>query len=211
MTFHIPRFVGLVAIAFLVSACTYQTTTRPTAPQKVYTDYDTKIPGKAALVVKAAKMRHEVKGCGSHVFPVDAREPMKISTVNALEEVFESVVLLETAPPNFQAGTSGYDVLIIAEVESLDVDLNIERGFWESDIESEAEIAIAFTADTLGGRQVGGTLQGRDSALSGAGQACEGGSVAVGQSVEKSMARTLTLLAERLGNSARLREATPAR
>ncbi|MEP0068958.1 hypothetical protein [Pyruvatibacter sp.] len=136
---------------------------------------------------------------------------MRISTVNALENIFESVELLEAKPANFNAGTSGYNILVIAEVESLDVDLSIERGFWESDIESDAEIEIAFTADTPAGRQVGGTLQGRDSALSGAGQACEGGSVAVGQSVEKSMARTLTLLAERLGNSARLREAASSR
>lgn len=91
--------------------------------------------------------------------------------------------------------------------EDMGIDLMVIPGFWTATMKSEAEIVLGVKVDTKDGRKVGTMVTGRGESTSDSGGACEGGSIAIGEALEKALKQALSQMGEAISNSDRLRTA----
>ncbi len=190
--------------AVMVAGCSGPNINTAVSPAvSVYQSYGDKIPGRFALYVNADKMQDTIKPsglppCYIHSYPVDARAQFVASTQQTLEDILESVELVNAPLDRTVFDSGNYDGMVVVEVDSFEGDIRIiPKLQWFFDIGAEAEIIINVFIDDSSGRLFGATVEG---------DADDTGYGAVGQSVNSAMKESLRNLAERLANSARLRK-----
>ncbi|MEP0068956.1 hypothetical protein [Pyruvatibacter sp.] len=145
--------------------------------------------------------------CGFHSFNLDARNAMKTSVLSSLRSVIEVIELVPAKMEGSQLSRAGYDAIITAEVEGYSLELELSERFFTADIIAEAELRIAFTAETAAGRTTGGTFDEDSEHKNGLGTLCSGVNTASSKAVEKVMGAAASELSERISNSDRLRKA----
>ncbi len=207
-----PVLVAALVAGFMVSACTHQATVSPVAPQTVHSNYQSKVAGHFALFVNSEKMSQPPRikgiGCGVDVsISLDASKAMKASVLASIEKVVEKIELVDEPIAAGQLSAEGYDAIIIAEVEKYSVDLSVTSEFFTSDITADAEMRVAFKADTRAGRTTGGLIEDDADHTNSMGSLCSGAKPASSAAVEKLMGSVASKISERISNSNRLRVA----
>lgn len=203
--------VSLAAFLALTTGCAYQVPTKVKPSYSVYTAYDEKLPGRAAVYVDASEARQRVKvsgfSCSAHNFPVDATSEIETAVVRTIGNLMEGVEKVDRPLTRDQLASYGVDAMIIVKVEDMDIDLVVVPGFWQSEMESEADLALGVKVDTRSGRKVGAMVSGNGEERAGAGGACEGGAVAISKALEEALSDAFAELGEEIANSDRLRSA----
>lgn len=203
------RNIVVVLLILLFPACSYKAPTHVNPALTIASNYQERIDGKFAIFVNAEKMRETVKVsgwvCSAHSYPINAELIFKTSTIKTFENIAGSLVVVDAPLTLEKIYTENLNGFIHVEVEDLDIDLRLLSGFFSSEFEADAEITARITVNGKEGRLLGRTVEGSEDYQAEGGLACEGGSVAVGKAVEKSMEETLNRLAESFANSPRLR------
>jgi hypothetical protein len=199
------------ACLLILSGCAYQVPTNIKPSYNVYTAYDDKIPGHAAIFVDASKGNETIKvtglACSAHTFPVEARDSIQTAIVETLKNLMDEVQKVERPLTSSQLADVGSNVMVMVALEDMDIDLMVIPGFWTATMKSEAEIVLGVKVDTKDGRKVGTMVTGRGESTADSGGACEGGSIAIGEALEKALKQALSQMGEAISNSDRLRTA----
>ncbi|MGI9297334.1 MAG: hypothetical protein ACR2QC_05465 [Gammaproteobacteria bacterium] len=199
----------LTIAAALLSGCAYQAIPDVNPAVSVYQSYGDKVPGRFALYVNADEMEDTIKpsgyACSSHSYPVDARSQFVTSAQQTLENILEEVEFVDAPLDRTVLTSDNYDGMVVVEVDSFEVELRAIPGFWTYDLDAESEVIIKVFIDDSDGRLFGATVEGDADDTREGGLFCDGGSEAVGESVNAAMKEGLRNMAERLANSTRLR------
>jgi len=203
--------VSLTMALSLAAGCAYQVPTKVKPSYSVYTAYDEKLPGRAAVYVDASEARQTVKvsgfSCSAHNFPVDAESEIETAVVKTIGNLMEGVEKVDRPLTRDQLASYGVDAMVVVKVEDMDVDLIVIPGFWSAEMESEADLALGVKVDTKSGRKVGAMVSGIGEERAGAGSACEGGAIAISKALEEALSDVFAELGEAIANSDRLRSA----
>lgn len=210
MLLNVCRVVTVFSALVFVSACSYQAPTNVAPAYNVFSNYTDKISGRYALTVEAEEMDDTIKvsgfTCSAHNYPLQAQSQFISSTRLTLEQLFESIEVVDEASASNILNSGMYDGLVRVMVDDLDVDLTVIPGFWTATMEADVEITASYTLDRADGRVLGGSVEGDKDFESDSGGACEGGAIAIGQAVEGAMKEATKLIGERLSSSPKLRE-----
>ena len=205
----------MVIMAFSLSGCAYKgpyrhANTEVNPVVSLYQNYSDKVSGRYALYVDADRMESTIKPygavCSAHKFPVDATAQFVTSTHQTFENILESVELVDSPLARSVLNSGAYDGMIVVEVDSFDVDIRAIWGFATYDLDAETEIIVKSFVDDSSGRLFGVTVEGDADAAREGRFLCDGGSEAIGKSVEAAMKEVLQNLAKKVVNSTRLRE-----
>lgn len=204
----------LVAAALTLGACAFQADPAPVAAVNVFQSYDNKVPGRWLLVVDGAAFAKPVKpiglACSAHTYPVNASGAFRASVLRALQNVMDSVEMVESAPTGAALGPRGYAGIIRVTADTMNVNLSFQPGVWTASATASVETVANLAVDGPRGRIFGTSAEGVGSGNVGE-VGCPGGSEAVAQGTQAAMRRLVTALAERVANAPRIREAAPKR
>lgn len=208
----LKKLTGLVSLAVVLSlaaGCAYQVPTKVKPSYSVYTAYDQKLPGRAAVYVDASKARDTVKvtglTCSAHNFPVDAESEIETAVVKTVANIMEGAEKVDRPLSRDELASYGVDAMVMVKVEDMDIDLVVIPGFWQAEMESEVDLAMGVKVDTKSGRKVGKMVSGSGEYRSAIGGACEGGAIAISEALEEALTDAFTELGEEIANSERLR------
>ncbi|WP_417454582.1 hypothetical protein [Kiloniella sp.] len=203
------KLVTVLALSFVLAACSYQATTSVSPAYNVYSSYENKIPGSYALYVDSDEMKgtYKVRGftCSAHKFPIDAQKSFEISVFKTTQDLFENIELVDKPLSKGQLASLNYDGIVIIEAEDLDVKISVIQGFWSGEIEAEVEIAASIIVNSQEERILGTTVTAEKDSLHPAGTACSGGANALGEATNESLEETMKRIGEKLTNSKKLR------
>ncbi|KKJ78720.1 hypothetical protein WH95_01170 [Kiloniella litopenaei] len=203
------KLVFVLALFFVLTACSYQATTSVSPAYNVYSSYEDKIPGSFALYVDSDEMKgtYKVRGftCSAHKFPIDAQKSFEISVLKTTQDLFENIELVTKPLSKEQLASLNYDAIVIVEAEDIDVKISVIQGFWSGEIEAEVEIVASVIVDSKNERILGATVTAEKDSLHPAGAACSGGANALGEATNESLEETMKRLGEKLTNSKKLR------
>ncbi len=209
------KIIAAGALALALSACAYNTPVAVSPNLNVYVASGTKLPGHWLVWVDGSAFVREVRAtgmnCSFHKYPMDVSTVFRQSVIKTLENMVESLQVVERPVPVDQLTANGAVGLISVRSDAFSPRFVAIEGFWEGTIDANAEMSATIVADVPGGRMLATTAEGNGNASSGSGGACEGATVALAQATEKAMKELIGTLAERLGNSQQLREAVAAK
>lgn len=199
------------ALALALSACAYNTPVAVSPNLNVYVASGTKLPGRWLVWVDGSAFVKDVHAtgfnCSAHRYPMDVSQVFRQSVIKTLENMVESVQVVERPVPVDQLAANGAVGLISVRSDAFSPRFVAIEGFWEGTIDANAEMSATIVADVPAGRMLATTAEGNGNGQSGSGGACEGASIALAQATEKAMKELIGTLAERLGNSQQLRDA----
>lgn len=205
--------IGLVLIALISSACTYNAP--PVKPQTVEIDSDfkEKIPGKFAIFIASEKMNGQVRiigqACSGNKYVIDARDSFRTSTYKTVEKLVESLERVAAPLSNEEILARNLTGLIDVRVKALDIDMQVVTPMWgRVKLDSEAEIELRVKVEGPHGRLFSARIEGDERLKSHPGLLCERPAKVGGKVVRKAMKETLELLGERLSNAPELRPKT---
>lgn len=206
------RILALV-MAGAASACAYSAPVDISPNLNVYSAYVDRLPGHYLLYVDTDALSTTVRptgmNCSAHSFPLDAREVFRTSAVRTIEQLVESVQIVERPVPVSEVGHARG--MIVVRAESLRARVQFIEGFWAVTGDARVDVTVSATADTQdGGRVFGTTASGDGAEQAPAGSACGGGAVAIGRSTEEAIREVLGQIGERLSNAPRMRAPPPA-
>lgn len=200
--------ICLVALS-MSTGCAYQVPANIKPVYSSYTSYGEKVPLKAAVFVEASKAKEDVRvtglACSAHKFPLDAEQDIKIAVAKTLDNVFENTRLVDQPITINQFDREDVNAMVIVKLEDMDVDLTVIPNFLTADMKSLSEVSFGVTLDTKQGRKLGFTASGTGKASAPAGGACEGGAIAIGDSLQESLSDALAEIGQNISNSPRLR------
>ncbi len=196
------------------TACSHAVVVRP-APSYEAFAFDAPLPAAAAVFVDADQLFRDVplmpdpsgdEHCGGSRYPVDAREPFKISVIGTMERLVRQVE--PTAAPLDRAAMEarGLDSVIVVRVDTFNVGLS-SGGML--DFEAGAELIVSVSAFTHEGLQVRDTVFG-NGVQTLRGFTCDTGAAALGAAIEVAIENSMTELGELIANSPELRRSLGA-
>ena len=198
-----------VSSVIAISGCAYQVPTNIKPSYNVYSSFDEKIPGRAAVYVQSEKGSNIVKvtglACSAHNFPVEANNDIATAVIETLKNLIEEVEKVERPLTSSQLEGTGSKAMVLVTLEDMDIELIVIPGFWSATMKSEAEIVLGVKVDTKDGRKVGSMVTGRGEKIAEAGGACEGGAIAISGALEEALKSALSSMGEVISNSERLR------
>lgn len=201
---------GAFALATTIAACSHTAPVSVSPNLNVYSSYGEKLPGSYLLYVGDRDLSATIKptgmNCGFHSFPIDIREAFKMSTTRTIEQLVESVELVDNPVPAADLARTGKAGMIVVQPQDMNIRVQFIEGFWTATADADAELAASITVDTSAGRVLGTTASGDSSATGGAGTLCDGGGRVIGEATEKALEELLGQIGERFANSPRLRE-----
>ncbi|WP_165913511.1 hypothetical protein [Marichromatium gracile] len=208
---QLGRYAVIIFFSVLVASCAYQVPVDIKPSYSIYSSYDQRLPGTAAIFVDSEGASDEIRvsglTCSAHKFPVNAEFGIEAAIIKTLDNLIENIQRVEKPLSQTQLSLSGAKAMIIVKVEDMDVDLKVIPGFLSADMESEAEVVLGVIVETKNGRQLGKTVSGDGEGRAAAGGACEGGAKAIAEALEEAVKDVLSEMGEEISNSERLRKA----
>ena len=209
------RFLSLLAIsavAAFLTGCAYNVQTTSVPVVNVQASYDTKIPGKFALVIDDSlkDANRQVKPssfvCSAHTFPVSMGSGLSTSLQRLFEQIFEDVQTRPNMPTADTMTREGLRGTILARLEEFAPRLTCQSGLFSGSCTATGDVAVSVNVRGPSGTLFATSATGSKVADGGSGGACEGGAVVLGEAINKSMRDLLERLGERVANSPRLRD-----
>jgi hypothetical protein len=205
--------LALGAIIATLTGCAYnvQTTTVPVV--NVQASYDTKIPGKFALILDDSlkDASRQVKPasyvCSAHSYPVSMGNGLSASLQRMFEQIFEEVQTRPNPPTAETMTREGLRGTIVARLEEFAPRISCQMGFFSGSCTANGDVAVSVNVRGTAGTLFATSATGSKVADGSSGGACEGGAVILGEAINKSMRDLLERLGERVANSPRLRDA----
>jgi hypothetical protein len=205
------KFNLLVLTAVFITGCAHNAPVNIAPSYDVYSNYDEKLKGDYALYVDSSEMVKVVKAkgvaCSAHTFPVDAEKAFAVSVMKTVENLVESVEMVDQPLDREDLVARGLRAQLVVKVKDMDADLVVIPGFWTSQIEADVEITASVEANNYEGRILGSTIEGDGDATADSGAFCDGGTKAIGEATAAAMKETMERLGERLANARKMREA----
>ena len=206
---------GLCLVALLSSGCaqSYNAPVESVQNINVYSSYEGKIKGSFDLIINIdPSLAHkDVKPssyiCCAHTFPVDIVSPLRTSIYAATEKIFEQINDRSDIPSQetmLKEFKSGYIIVRLKEFEPA---INFVPGFFSGTANASCESALEVKIrDKNNVKAFETAISGNRSASGDAGNMCGGGATVLAEAVKKSLRETLERYAERLSNTAKLRD-----
>jgi hypothetical protein len=208
----IDRLLFGVASCVFLSSCTYNATVTDRPSFNTLNSYGSEVPGLWLLYVDAANLQRPMKPsgyvCAAHKFPIDAGGPFISSTRQTIDNVVETVEVVEVPPTLEQVRLRRAKGLIVVRGEEIRAKLVVQPGAFSAGMEGEASIVASVTVDGTRGRLLGTTVEGSGRSDAEAGFACEGGGKALGEAVSQGLGDAMRRLGEAIGNSERIRNSS---
>lgn len=205
--------LALAASVMILSGCAYNVQTTSVPVVNVQASYDTKIPGKFALVMDESlkDATRQVKPasfvCSAHTFPVAMGNGLSISLQRMFEQIFEEIQTRPNPPTAETMGREGLRGTIVARLEEFAPRLTCQAGLFSGSCSATGDVAVSLNVRGVAGTLFSTSATGSKVADGSSGGACEGGAVVLGEAINKSMRDLLERLGERVANSPRLRDA----
>ena len=205
--------ISVVALGTILTGCAYNVQTTSVPVVNVQASYDTKIPGKFALVMDDGlkDATRQVKPasfvCSAHSFPVAMGSALATSLQRMFEQIFEEVQTRPSPPTADTMGREGLRGTIVARLEEFAPRITCQAGLFSGSCSASGDVAVSVNVRGASGTLFATSATGSKVADGNAGGACEGGAVVLGEAINKSMRDLLERLGERIANSPRLRDA----
>lgn len=187
----------------LASGCSYNAPVKVSASHSVYSNYDGKIPGTYGLHVDAEKTKQKVVIDFSD-FSVDAREAFEKSVYITFENLLEGIEKVDNPISATDIHSHGLDGMIRIEVEEFESEIGT---FVHGGHEVETEITTSIRVVGHEGNLLGASVEVSADHTHREGK--EDIVIAMSNSVESAIRKTMTQLGQLLTNSVKIREAAP--
>lgn len=208
------KIIGLLlAIAVLSAGCAYTVQPAATKAVNIHTSYDTKVPGKFAVVFDDGirSVNREIRPashfCGAHTYPVSLGDSIHVSLQRTLALVFEDIVKKPSMPTADTMARLGIRGAVLVRMDNFSPRLVCSMGFWSGTCTATTEISFGVSIRGSGGTMFGTSASGSNTFDGDAGAACGGGAVVLSESITRATRDALERMAERVSNSPRLRVA----
>lgn len=203
----------LAMTVLFASACSYKAPVESVQNINIYSSYEGKIRGSFDLIVNIdpGLAKKDIKPtsyvCGLHHYPVDVQAPVRSSVYSATEKIFEQINERSDIPSTqsmLQENKSGY---IIVRLKEFEPSISFTPGFFTETAHASCESGLEVQIRDRNNRKVFETaVSGNRSSTGDGGLQCSAGADVLADAVRKSFRETLERYAERLSNTAKLRE-----
>jgi len=194
-----------------MAGCTYIAPVSVAPNMDVVSSYGEKLPGSYLLYVEGDQFAQMVEAtgyaCAAHAYPVDAGTAFRNSTVQTIQQLVDSVQVVEQPVSASELAAQGKMGMIIVDAQSLQARFVVLRGFGSATADANVDMAATISVDGRNGRLFGTTVEGSGNAQSDAGVMCGGAATALGEATQTAMNKLIGEMGDRLSNSTRLREA----
>ena len=204
---------ALAMTALLVSGCSYKAPVESVQNINVYSSYEGKIRGTFDLIVNIdpGLAKRDIKPtsyiCGLHHYPVDVQAPVKSSVYSATEKIFEQINERSDIPSTERMTAEDKAGYIIVRLKEFEPSISFTPGFFTDTAHASCESGLEVEIRDNQNRKVFETaVSGNRSSTGDGGLQCGGGADVLADAVRKSFRETLERYAERLSNTAKLRE-----
>lgn len=199
--------VGVTGLA--LSSCAYQVDT-PIAPAyDLVSGFAEPIPGRFTILIEPDGLSKTVKvdgyACSAHTYPIDASSSFEESVYRTVGQVVPNLEKVSTPIDRVGMVRRGDTGFIHIRAQNMDVDLELDEGFWTADFEAEMDISASVSIDGFDGRLLGTTVSGSGKGRADAGNACAGGAKAIGEAAKNAMRDLTREIGEKVSNAERLR------
>ena len=199
--------------ALLASGCSYKAPVESVQNINVYSSYEGKIKGTFDLIINVdpGLAKKDIKPtsyiCGLHHYPVDVQAPVRSSVYSATEKIFEQVNERTDIPSKESMAAEKKASYIIVRLKEFEPTISFTPGFFTDTAHASCESGLEVEVRDKNNVKVFETaVNGNRSATGDAGLQCGGGADIMAEAVKKSLRESLERYAERLSNTARLRE-----
>jgi hypothetical protein len=206
------KILGLVILlAVLVSGCAYTVQPAATAAVNIHSSYDTKVPGKFAVVIDdsvrnvSREVRPTSHACGAHTYPVKLGDAVSVSFQRTLDSVLEGTIEKSSMPSAETMTRLGLRGVVLVRMDNFSPRLSCSTGFWSITCTGSTELSFGISVRGPAGPLFGTSVSGSNTFDGGAGSACEGAAVVLAESITRATRDALERMAERMSNSSRLR------
>lgn len=205
---HRAFIVALAAVS--LGACTYAVKPTSAPAVNIYTTFESKIPGRWALVVEdGGSMNRQITmgsyACSAHTYPFDGTESLATSTRSTLQQVFEAVESRSSAPTREQMQADGLAGVILVRVDTFQPRATCTQSFWTMNCTSNVELSLGVRIDGLEESLFASSVGSQRSADGDAGGACGNVPNVVADAYRNTLRDTMERLAERVGGAPKLR------
>lgn len=199
--------------ALLASGCSYKAPVESVQNINVYSSYEGKIKGTFDLIINVdpGLAKKDIKPtsyiCGLHHYPVDVQAPVRSSVYSATEKIFEQVNERTDIPSKESMAAEKKAGYIIVRLKEFEPTISFTPGFFTDTAHASCESGLEVEVrDKNNVKVFENAVNGNRSATGDAGLQCGGGADIMAEAVKKSLRESLERYAERLSNTARLRE-----
>ncbi|NVK35991.1 MAG: hypothetical protein HWE23_16005 [Rhodobacteraceae bacterium] len=196
--------------ALFLGGCAYSAAPVSTPAFDTALSYSDKIPGKWVLAVDLDKFSETVRpsgyACAIHSYPLDVRQSYQSALNQTLQNVFESVEVVDRPPTAEQLKEMNAKGSIFVRAEAMSGRVDVLPGFWSANMRSRVELVSAVLVDGPSGRLFGKTVEGDGEGEESAGLVCSGGAKSLAAAAEDAMKDNVRGIAETLGNAPNLRK-----
>ena len=204
---------ALAMTALLASGCSYKAPVESVQNINVYSSYEGKIRGTFDLIVNIdpGLAKRDIKPtsyiCGLHHYPVDVQAPVKSSVYSATEKIFEQINERSDIPSTERMASEDKAGYIIVRLKEFEPSISFTPGFFTDTAHASCESGLEVEIRDRQNRKVFETaVSGNRSSTGDGGLQCGGGADVLADAVRKSFREALERYAERLSNTAKLRE-----
>lgn len=202
-----------LVVVFSSYGCTYKTELRVSPATNIYSTYESKIPGKVALIVDkgAAGASANVKPssfvCSAHKISVDAGQPVVDSIKKTTESMFESVEDTDKLPSVEEMKAKGISGYVLVKINRFEPRVSYGMGLFTSSVTASAGLDLDVTvSNSLNKILLSTKVSGERTKDGDGGGACEGGARVLSEAISAATRETMERYAERVANSQKIRE-----
>lgn len=199
----------------LLAGCAYNVQPPISPAINIYSSYEDKLPGRYIVVLDDSlrNLNREISPssyiCSAHRYPLELGGALSSSVKQTLDQSFEETMEQRTNPPLAAIQETGAAGVVLVRLDSLQPRVSCQSGFWTTSCTATTDISFGVNIRGKDGQQLFGTSVGSSRTAQGdAGGACGGGATLLAQSIGDATKDALERMAERISNSARLRQAS---
>ena len=199
--------------ALLVSGCSYKAPVESVQNINLYSSYEGKIHGSFDLIINIdpGLAQKEITPssyiCGLHKYPVDVQAAVRSSIYAVTEKVFEQISERTDIPSVETMQIEQKTGYIIVRLKEFEPSISFTPGFFTDTAHVSCESGIEVEIRDKQNIKVFETaVSGNRSATGDGDLQCSGGADVIAEAVKKSFRETLERYAERLSNTAKLRD-----
>ncbi|MGI9298637.1 MAG: hypothetical protein ACR2QC_12180 [Gammaproteobacteria bacterium] len=196
-------------VAVLSAGCSTNVVPKIDADALAYKGQADKVPGRFALYVSVDAvedvMTLDSHGCSHHIELSGTTRQFMVSTQQTIDNIFEDVEFVNAPLGRSALLREQYDGMIAVEVRSLEIEMDIGGGGFTPWFESEVEIAVDASVDSITGRLFKVDVEGDADAREEIDGFCGQGIAVIEESISEAMKEALHNLAEKIVYSVQLR------
>jgi hypothetical protein len=205
------RFVCITIAVAIMSGCAYQVPAINVSAPNVYTTYENRIPGSYVLLIDdsvtsvSRQMKASGHVCSAHTYPIFLGDSAGTSVKKLMESLFDNMTVVSSMPTTDEMKRNKVKGALVVKLDTFEPRFSCQMGLFSGTCTASADVAFGLIANGPAGRLVAFSSSGSKTADGGAGGACEGASVVLGDAISKSMKDALERMGERIANSPTLR------